>query len=43
MVCSWHDHTTYDEAVYMQSLEKLNPALHAAALKIILPREKKAA
>ena len=43
MLRCWHDHQPYDETVYMQALEKRNPTLYAAALKIILPKEKKAA
>ena len=43
MIRCWHTQQPYDETVYMQSLEKRNPILHAAALKIILPKEKKAA
>jgi transposase len=43
MIRCWHDHKPYDENVYLQSLEKRNPTLHAAALNIILPKDKKAA
>ena len=41
MIRCWHNHQPYDETIYMQSLEKRNPTLHAAALKIILSKEKK--
>jgi transposase len=43
MIRCWQSHTPYDEVTYLRSLEKRNPVLHAAALKIILPKEKKAA
>lgn len=43
MIRCWHNHQPYNETTYLQSLEKHNPTLYQAALKIILPKEKKAA
>jgi len=39
----WHDHTPYDDALYMRSLKDRNPALYQLALTTKLPREEKTA
>jgi len=37
----WHDHTPYDDALYMRSLKDRNPALYQLALTTKLPARRK--